>query len=329
MADLACIILAAGKGTRMKSTTPKVLHEIAGRPMLHHVLDTCAALEPSRVVTVVGSGGDQVAFAVEAFMPGCGIVVQEPQLGTGHAVQVAEPAFKGTSVPGDVLILYGDTPLIERATLERMLAARRDGAAVVVLGFEPAEPGAYGRLILDGDGRLEAIVEAKDATPDQLAVGLCNSGVMAVSGGDLFGLLEEIDNDNAKGEYYLTDIVARARSRGLACGVVRADPDEVMGVNARGELAVAERIYQDRRRREAMAAGVTLRDPASVFFHWDTVVEPDVVIAPHVVFGPGVRVETGASLPPFSQIERATVKAVRLVPDPEASHPLEPGPSAS
>ncbi len=305
--DLIGIVLAAGKGTRMKSATPKVLHDIAGRSMLAHVLAGCAALGPARMVTVVGAGGEQVAAAALDFSPECTIAVQEPQLGTGHAVLAAKAACPPSF--DDALILYGDTPLIRPETLRAMVAARRQGAAVVVLGFTPVDPGAYGRLIRGADGSLEAIVEAKEASPEQLAIGLCNSGVLAIDGAALFDLLARIDNDNAKGEYYLTDIVAKARAAGRSCTVVEADEAEVLGVNSRGELARAEAVWQARRRQDAMAEGVTLRDPLSVQLHWDTVLGRDVTLGAHVVFGPGVVVEDGAEIGPFSYLEHATVPA--------------------
>ncbi|MGF1453764.1 MAG: NTP transferase domain-containing protein [Alphaproteobacteria bacterium] len=311
-AGMVGIVLAAGKGTRMTSALPKVLHAIAGRPMLHHVLASCAQAGAERIVTVVGAGGEQVAASARAFSPACAIAVQEPQLGTGHAVLAARASCP--EAMDDALILYGDTPLIRMQTLADMCAVRRAGAAIVVLGFRPDDPGAYGRLILDGTGALEAIVEAREATPEQLALPLCNSGVLAVDGRVLFPLLDEIDNDNAKGEYYLTDIVAKARSRGLACAVVEAEEAEVLGVNARGELARAEAAYQARRRDEAMAAGVTLRDPSTVAFSWDTVLGRDVTIAPHVVFGPGAVVEDGVEIGPFNHIEGVTLPAGSRVP---------------
>ncbi len=309
--DLACVVLAAGKGTRMRSQTPKVLHKVGGRAMLHHVLDACLALEPRKIVTVVGSGAEQVAEAVQAFSERCAVAVQEPQLGTGHAVQAAADALTGAE--GDALIVYGDNPLITSATLRAMLEARREGAAIVVLGFRPDDPGAYGRLVCDGEGALDAIVEAKEASPEQLAIRLCNSGVMAVEAGLLFDLLAQVTNNNAKGEYYLTDIVAIARARGLACRVVEADADEVMGVNARGELAEAEAVFQNRRRDEAMAAGVTLTDPSTVYFSWDTRIGQDVTVGPNVVFGPGAVVENNVEIRAFCHIEGARVGAGSII----------------
>ncbi len=311
-AQTVAIVLAAGKGTRMKSALPKVLHAIAGRPMLHHVLAACAELGADRMITVVGAGGDQVGDSARAFSPASTIALQEPQLGTGHAVLAARDACPAGM--DEAIILYGDTPLIRVETLTAMVEARRAGAAVVVLGFQPQDPGAYGRLILNGDGGLEAIVEAREASPDQLAIPLCNSGVMAVDGALLFPLLDEIDNANAKGEYYLTDIVAKARARGLSCAVVEAEEAEVLGVNARGELARAEAAWQARRREEAMADGVTLRDPSTVTFSWDTIFGRDVTIAPHVVFGPAVVVEDGAQIGAFNYVEGRIIPAGSVLP---------------
>jgi bifunctional UDP-N-acetylglucosamine pyrophosphorylase / glucosamine-1-phosphate N-acetyltransferase len=212
---------------------------------------------------------------------------------------------------GDILIVYGDTPLLSSATLARMLEARRSAPhpAVVVLGFRPDDPGAYGRLIEGVDGALDAIVEAKDATAEQQAVGLCNSGVMAVDGARLFVLLDRVGNDNAKGEYYLTDIVALARSDGLACRVVEGDEAELIGVNSRAELAIAERIVQDQLRARAMAEGATLTDPASVFLCHDTRLGRDVVIGPFVVFGPGVCVADTVEIRAFCHLEGVSIES--------------------
>ena len=302
---LAIVILAAGKGTRMKSQQPKVLHKVAGRAMIEHVVATATALSPKRMLAVLAPGMDRVAEAV-APMP---TVVQEPQLGTGHAVRMAREAL--TDFTGDVLVLYADNPLIRPRTLERMIAARREAKgtapAAVVLGFQPEDAGEYGRLIVDAAGELEAIVEFRDANPEQRRLGLCNSGVMLIDGAVLFALLDEIGNDNAKGEYYLTDIVAAARARGLHCAVVEAAADEVLGVNSRAELAAAEAVCQSRLRARFMADGVTLIDPGSVFFSFDTQLGRDVVIEPHVFFGPGVEVGDNVTLRAFSHIEGAYI----------------------
>ena len=299
--DLAVIILAAGKGTRMKSSKHKVLHPLAGHPMLMHLIDTLAPLNPSRRVVVVGAGKEQVEAAVGDVAE---IVVQEPQMGTGHAVQVTGEALRGFD--GDVLILYGDVPMLTEETLNAMVAARKD-ASVVVLGFRPVDTKAYGRLVVNTAGELEAIVEHKDASDEQRKINLCNSGIMAVDGKELFTLLDLVDNNNASSEYYLTDIVEIARSRGLACSVVEAHEDEVMGVNSRKELAEAEAVFQKRRRDFFMAEGVTLIDPKTVFFAHDTKIGRDVLIGPNVFFGPGVTVADNVKIHSFSHLEGCTV----------------------
>ena len=301
---LAVIILAAGEGTRMQSSLPKVLHAIAGRSMLGHVLALSESLSAARRVVVIGPGMDMVREAVHAQAPDAAIAVQERRIGTADAVKAAAVAMAGFA--GDVLILYADTPLVREETLRGMLWAREQGASVVVLGFQPADPSPYGRLIM-GSAGLEAIIESKDCTPEQSRIGFCNSGVMAVDGALLFSLLEEVRNHNAKGEYYLTDIVALARSRSHACAAVEAEADEVSGVNNRAELAAAEAVMQNRLRRDAMLNGATLLDPATVYFSYDTKLGRDVVVGQLVVFGPGVRVADGVSIRPFSHLEGASV----------------------
>ncbi|TVR83991.1 MAG: bifunctional UDP-N-acetylglucosamine diphosphorylase/glucosamine-1-phosphate N-acetyltransferase GlmU [Rhodospirillales bacterium] len=299
----AVVVLAAGLGTRMKSDLPKVLHPLAGRSMIAHLLDTVSELRPERMVVVVGEDMPAVQAAVAPHPT----VVQSPRLGTGHAVMAARPMLEGFD--GTVLVVYGDTPLMTTMTLERMLAARRQAPhpAVVVLGFRPTDAGAYGRLIVAADNGLEAIVEAKDATPQQRTIGLCNSGVMAVDGGQLYSLLDRVGNDNAKGEYYLTDIVGLARSDGLPCGYVEGDVSELVGVNSRADLAAAEAILQDRLRAVAMAEGATLIDPRTVYFSWDTVLGRDVTVGPSVLFGPGVQVGDRVEILGFCHIEGATI----------------------
>jgi len=305
---IAAIVLGAGKGTRMKSRLPKVLHEIGNRPMVLHTLDAARAAGASASVVVVAPDMESVADAVAP----TSTVVQEEQLGTADAVkparQIAGAGFE------TVLILYGDTPFISPETLETMVALRVGGEhAVVVLGFRPDDPGAYGRLVQSDAGELVAIVEAKDATPDQLKIGLCNSGVMAVDGAILFDLIDQVGNENAKGEYYLTDIVEIARRRGRTCGIVEADPDELLGVNSRAELAGAELIYQQQRRQAAMEGGATLIDPESVWFSYDTVLGQDVLIGPQVVFGPGVTVADDVEIKAFSHIEGASIASGAVV----------------
>lgn len=288
----------------MKSAKPKVLHPVAGRPMILWVLESAAAIEPDRMVVVVGPDMEAVAGVVAPHP----VALQAERLGTAHAALAARQAIDPCD---DVFILYGDTPLLSAATLQRMQAARRatPQPAVVVLGFRPTIPGAYGRLITGGGNALEAIVEAKDAGPAELAVGLCNSGVMAVDGRRLFGLLDRVGNANAKGEYYLTDIVSLARAEGLACAYVEGDAEELMGINSRAELAEAERIAQDRLRRHWMAEGVTMTAPETVFLAYDTILGRDVTLGPNVVFGPGVRVADNVEIRAFCHIEGASIAA--------------------
>ncbi len=296
----AVIVLAAGQGSRMNSELPKVLHPLAGVPLLAHALAAARAIEPERIILVTGHGGEAVAAAARAIDEDVRIVEQAEQLGTGHAALQAAPELEGFD--GDAIVLYGDTPLIRPETLRAMLDARADGAAVVVLGFEAAEPGAYGRLILDPAGGLEAIVEARDASAEVLAVGLCNSGLLAADAATLVELLGEVGNDNAKGEFYLTDVVALARARGLAAAAITCPEAETLGVNSRGDLAAAEAAFQARARAEALENGVTLVDPATVWFALDTVVGRDVAIEPNVFFGPEVTVESGATIHAFCHL---------------------------
>lgn len=302
---LAAIILAAGSGTRMKSDMHKVLHPLAGRPMLLHLIDTVAALTPARTVVVVGARREQVEAATAPH----GVIAahQAEQLGTGHAVAQAQAALCGFD--GDVLILYGDVPLVRAETMRRMVE-RLHGAdvpATVVLGFRPTDPGAYGRVIADAKGRIARMVEYKDASPAERAETLCNSGLMAVRSADLFALLARVGNDNAAGEYYLPDIVMLAGQDGRASAVIETDAMEVTGVNSRGELAALETQWQRQRRERAMAEGATLIAPETVWFAHDTVIGRDVTIEPNVVFGPGVTVADNASIRAFSHIEGASI----------------------
>jgi bifunctional UDP-N-acetylglucosamine pyrophosphorylase/glucosamine-1-phosphate N-acetyltransferase len=301
---LAIIVLAAGKGTRMKSDLHKVLHPIAGRPMLLHLLASADALAPERCVVVAGHGREQLE---QALGERAAIAVQDPQLGTAHAVQQAEAALSGFS--GDVLILYGDVPFVSAETMRAMIDRLHggDAPAVVVLGFEPADTLQYGRVIAQ-DGRIVKMVEHKDASEAERACRVCNSGLMAVRAADLFGLLARVGNDNAQGEYYLPDIVNIAVADGRACSVVvTADADEVAGINSRGELAEAEARWQQRRRARAMADGATLVAPETVWFAWDTTIGRDVTIEPNVWFGPGVTVADKVVIHGFSHLEGATV----------------------
>ncbi|KPP87089.1 MAG: bifunctional glucosamine-1-phosphate N-acetyltransferase/UDP-N-acetylglucosamine diphosphorylase Glm [Rhodobacteraceae bacterium HLUCCA08] len=295
----ALIILAAGKGTRMKSDLPKVLHQVAGAPLLIHAMDSGAALDPERIVVVAGHGAAAVERAAKDRDDTAEVVRQDQQLGTGHAVRMARPALDGFD--GDVIVLYGDTPFIRPETLAA-LAAARQVHDVVVLGFEAADPGRYGRLVTHGD-TLERIVEFKDADDHVRAITLCNSGVLAADAATLFDLLEAVTDDNAAGEFYLTDVPGLARARGLSTGVVRCPEAETLGVNSRADLAVAEATFQARARARALDSGVTLVAPETVVFAHDTVIGPDTVIEPYVVFGPGVTVENGALIRAFSHLE--------------------------
>jgi bifunctional UDP-N-acetylglucosamine pyrophosphorylase/glucosamine-1-phosphate N-acetyltransferase len=299
---LAVVVLAAGKGTRMKSDLPKVLHPLAGRPLLHHVQACAQALGPARSVVVIGPDMEQVAAAARPM----DAVIQQQQRGTADAVRAARAALTGFG--GDVLVLYGDTPMLRAATLEGLLSARRKArAAVAVLGFTPADPTGYGRLVLETDGQVGAIVEHNDASDEIRAIGLCNSGVMAFDGRALFDLIDAIGSDNAKGEFYLTDAVAEARRRGLPVVLFHAEADEVLGVNSRVDLAQAEACFQARARRAAMEAGATLADPASVYFSFDTRLGRDVEVGQNVVFGPGVTVADRVTIRPFCHIEGTTI----------------------
>ena len=288
----------------MKSDLHKVLHPIAGRAMIEHLLASAAELAPERQVVVVGSGREQLERALAGRAE---IAVQEPQHGTGHAVQQAETALRG--FVGDVLILYGDVPFVTAGTMRTMIE-RLHGAgdpAVVVLGFEPADALQYGRVIAK-NGVILKMVEHKDAGAEERACGLCNSGLMAVRSADLFGFLARVGNANAQGEYYLTDIVNIANADGRACAVVvTPHADEVAGINSRAELAEAEGRWQARRRQRAMDEGATLTAPETVWFAWDTVVGRDVTIEPNVVFGPGVRIANGVKIRAFCHMEGATL----------------------
>jgi bifunctional UDP-N-acetylglucosamine pyrophosphorylase/glucosamine-1-phosphate N-acetyltransferase len=307
---LQLVVLAAGEGTRMLSDRPKVLHEVAHAPLLHHALRAGLALGPARVALVVGHGGAAVGAAAHEIAPEVAVVTQGDRLGTAHAVSVALPEIAGAG--GDTLVLYADTPFLRQETLAAMQAARAQHD-VVVLGFEPADPGRYGRLVLAADGALERIVEWKDATEAERAVRLCNSGVICCATALLEELLPQIGNANASGEYYLTDIVGLARARGLSCGVVRCDEAETLGVNARADLARAEAAFQARARAEALATGVTLTAPDTVHFAYDTLLGRDVEVEPMVVFGPGVTVETGARIRAFSHLEGCHVSAGAVI----------------
>ncbi len=299
----AVVILAAGQGTRMKSSLPKVLHPIGNRAMVLHVLDIVGNVAPDLTVVVLGDGMDPVRDVVAPAQ----VAVQSPPLGTAHAVLAARDALEGFD--GDVIVAFADTPLITQETLQHLLDRRRadDDPAVVVLGFRPDDPAQYGRLVVGKKGRLKAIVEYNDASPEERTINLCNSGLMAIDGKHCLKLLDAIGNENAKQEYYLTDIVEIARAQGLTCAVIEASPEEVMGVNTRNDLAVAEGIFQARRRRAVMAAGATMIDPDTVYLSADTQIGRDVTVGPNVVFGSGVTVEDGVTIEAFCHLEGAHI----------------------
>ncbi|MDO6589839.1 bifunctional UDP-N-acetylglucosamine diphosphorylase/glucosamine-1-phosphate N-acetyltransferase GlmU [Loktanella sp. D2R18] len=324
----ALIILAAGMGTRMNSDQPKVLHEIGFAPMLVHAMKAGGALGPAHTVVVAGHGADAVEKAAKAFDPDVQITLQSEQLGTGHAVAQARDVLSGFT--GDAIVLYGDTPFISAETLAAMSAARLTHD-IVVLGFDAADPGRYGRLILQDD-QLDRIVEFKDATDQERAVTLCNSGVIAANSNVLLDLIDAVDNNNAAGEYYLTDIVGIARARELSATVVRCPEAETLGINSRAELARAEALFQAKARAQATEDGVTLVAPDTVFFAHDTVIGLDTIVEPNVVFGPGVTVESGATIRAFSHLEGCHVSRgavigpyARLRPGAELSEGVKVG----
>ena len=301
----AAVILAAGKGTRMKSVLPKVMHGVGGRPMMDWSVALAREVGCARIVAVVHPTQDVLIAHLEAEHPDVAIAFQDPPQGTGHAVRCAEEALIGFG--GELAVLYGDSPLVPASVIEELFTRVAGGASLGVLGFEAAEPGLYGRLITNAAGDLEAIVEAREATHEQLKVRICNSGVMAGTAGDMFRLLKKITNQNAKGEYYLTDLVGLARAEGGRCALVTATEDDLIGCDSKADLAEAEGIFQARKRRALMEAGVTLVAPETVFFAHDTEIAADVVVEPNVVFGPGVRVAGGARIKAFSHLEGAVV----------------------
>jgi bifunctional UDP-N-acetylglucosamine pyrophosphorylase/glucosamine-1-phosphate N-acetyltransferase len=306
MTQIAMIVLAAGKGTRMKSALPKVMHRAAGRSLIGHVLHAARALDPAQAVVVVGPGMEAVAAEARRVLPSALSAVQEDRLGTGHAVLMAKPALAGFS--GTVLILYGDVPLITAESLARLTDLVK-GSGMAVLGFEAGNPHGYGRLLRDAAGRVVAIREELDATPEEKAITLCNSGIIAASSNLLWPLLAKVGNGNAKGEYYLTDLVELAAAAGAPASLALCDEAEVAGVNDRTQLASIESTLQEAYRRRHMLNGATLTAPETVLFSADTVIGQDVVIGPHVVLGPGVTVEDGAEILSFSHLEGAHVGA--------------------
>jgi len=302
---LACIVLAAGKGTRMKSDLPKVLHRVAGRPLVAHAVAAAEALRPDRMVVVVGPGMDAVARAAAPWPT----AVQAERRGTAHAVLAARGVLG--EFDGDVVVLYGDTPLLAAETLSRLVEARRGPGdpALAAAGMRPADPKRYGRFVLGGAGELLRIVEFADATSEERAIGLCNAGIMAFDGARLWQLLDAVEPRNAQGEYYLTDAVAVARARGWGCAAIELPEEEVMGIDSRADLALAEGMMQDRLRRRALEGGTTLVDPATVWLSADTRFGRDVEVAQNVVFGPGVEVGDGASILPFCHLEGVRIAA--------------------
>jgi bifunctional UDP-N-acetylglucosamine pyrophosphorylase/glucosamine-1-phosphate N-acetyltransferase len=295
----------------MKSDMPKVLHRIAAAPMLVHAMRAAAGIEVQKTVIVTGHGADLVASVATDYDETALTAHQDAQNGTGHAVQQAAPALQ--NFEGDVIVLYGDTPFVQPETLQAMLDKKSEGHGVVVLGFHAADPAKYGRLITTDDGLLEVIVEYKDASAAQRDIDFCNSGVICADAKLLFSLLNEVTNDNASGEYYLTDVVGLARARGLTCAAIACDEHEAMGINSRVDLAGAEVAFQTMARRDAMENGATLIAAQTVWFAYDTVIGRDVIIEPNVVFGPGVTIENNATIRAFSHLEGCHVSKDAIV----------------
>jgi bifunctional UDP-N-acetylglucosamine pyrophosphorylase/glucosamine-1-phosphate N-acetyltransferase len=314
MTDRSClaIVLAAGEGTRMRAGIPKVLHTIGNRTLIGHVLSTAKAAGGASLAVIVGPDHDLVANEAKRIAPQVATFTQRERLGTAHAVLSAREAL--TTKPDDILVMFGDTPLIRTETLQKLREALAQGAAVAVLGFRPADPTGYGRLIIDKD-RLVAIREHKDASETERAVGFCNGGLMALAGAHALAILDRIGKDNANREYYLTDAVAVARDMGLKAVAIETVEDDVRGINTKVQLAEAEAVLQKRLRVAAMEAGVTMVAPETVFLSTDTKFGKDVTIEPNVVFGPGVTVEDGAVIRSFSHLEGARVgKGARVGP---------------
>lgn len=307
---LLTVVLAAGKGTRMHSARPKVLHPIAGRSMLGHVLATASSTAGSRVAVVVAPDMEHVEREARGHLPDVEIFVQTEQRGTAHAVLAARPALAAHN--GSVIVLFADTPLFRRETLQAVQTAL-ERAAVAVVGFEAADPTGYGRLLRDANGRLEAIREHGEASEAERRETLCNGGVMGFRSEHVLALLDDIGCHNAKSEFYLTDGVANARLAGLETAIVTCSEHEVLGVNSRDQLAAAESIWQARRRREVMLAGASMIAPETVWLSYDTVIGRDVVIEPNVFFGPGAVVEDDVSIRANSHIEGARIASGAIV----------------
>ncbi|MFN6955137.1 MAG: NTP transferase domain-containing protein, partial [Acetobacteraceae bacterium] len=301
----AAILLAAGLGTRMRSDVPKALHPLAGRPMLRHLIAACEQVF-DRIIVVVGPGME----AVERVAAPHAVAIQAERLGTAHAALAAAPLLEGFG--GDVAVLYADNPLIPAATQARLLAARA-GADLVLLAMRPADPARYGRVVTEADGRVTRIVEWADADEATRAIGLCNAGVVCAAWPDLHRWLRAVKNDNAKGEYYLTDVVLAANAEGRVVRAIEAPESELRGINSRAELAQAEADVQAALRAAAMERGATLLAPETVFFSHDTETGRDVVIHQNVVFGPGVTLRDGVEVKPFSHLEGCVVEEGAII----------------
>ena len=326
--SIALVVLAAGQGTRMNSELPKVLHQIGGAPLFAHALSAGKTVDPTRTILVTGHGSEMVRKVAHDIDPDIEIVEQVEQLGTAHAVLQVKDAL--ADFDGDIIVLYGDTPFVRTETIERMAKARQSND-VVVLGFEADDPGRYGRLVMDGD-KLDRIVEFKDADETDRQISFCNSGIKMAFAPVMLSLLEDVTNDNASGEYYLTDIVGIARKRGLSATAVACDEAETLGINSRTELVAAEANFQARARAEAIDIGATLVAPETVHFSYDTYLGRDVLVEPNVVFAPGVTVETGARIRAFSHLEGCHVGSgstvgpfARLRPGAELSNDVHIG----
>ncbi len=302
---LAAVVLAAGGGTRMNSRIPKTLHQLAGVPMLRHVLESVGGLCPDRMIVVAGEQWREIGSALGEFAPEAEIALQPKQLGTADAVMAARKALSGFE--GRVVVLYGDTPLVRDSTVNSLICALDGDADVAILGFRSEDPSGYGRLITSSDGELERIVEHKDATDTEKHVDFCNSGIVCAEAATLFSLLENVGSDNAAGEFYLTDIVAVANDEGLRCCAIEGSEEELHGVNSRMDLARAEQSFQERARTAALKEGVTLMAPDTIFFGFGTTLGVDVVIETHVVIGPQVSIADGAFIRSFSHLENCCV----------------------
>jgi bifunctional UDP-N-acetylglucosamine pyrophosphorylase/glucosamine-1-phosphate N-acetyltransferase len=307
----AAVILAAGQGTRMKSPTPKVLHKVGARSLLDHAIDAAQTLGCERIVVVCGTHSPAVGEHVAGRLGKAAVAIQDPPLGTGHAVLAAKAALAGFE--GDVVVTFADCPLMNADAIAPLFDLRAKGADVAVLGFDAKDPGAYGRLVISPKGELLRIVEAKDADEAVRQVKHCNSGVLAADSGLLFDLLANVTDNNAAKEYYLTDVIGLAHDRGLHTRVAFAPEESVAGVNSQVELAAAEAVFQKKRRHAAMIEGVSMTAPETVFLAWDTKLAGGVVVEPNVVFGPGVSVESGAQIRAFSHLEGAVVRAGAII----------------